>query len=36
VPVHDQFWAGDAFEVEANASFKVKADVDAAYFCTYE
>jgi len=30
------YGAGDAFEVEANASFKVKADVDTAYFCTYE
>ncbi|WP_303290677.1 pyrimidine/purine nucleoside phosphorylase [Marinobacter sp. SS5-14b] len=31
-----RFAAGDAFEVEANTSFKVKADMDTAYFCTYE
>ena len=28
--------AGKAFEVAANTSFKVKAEVDTAYFCTYE
>lgn len=31
-----RYGAGDAFEVEANTSFKVKAEVDTAYFCTYE
>jgi uncharacterized protein YaiE (UPF0345 family) len=31
-----RYGAGDAFEVAANTSFKVKADVDTAYFCTYE
>lgn len=31
-----RYAAGDAFEVEASASFKVKADMDTAYFCTYE
>ncbi|WP_353886012.1 pyrimidine/purine nucleoside phosphorylase [uncultured Marinobacter sp.] len=31
-----RYGAGDAFEVGANASFKVKAEVDTAYFCTYE
>ena len=30
------FGAGDAFEVEANVSFKVKTEADTAYFCTYE
>ncbi|PTB99122.1 hypothetical protein C9993_04610 [Marinobacter sp. Z-F4-2] len=28
--------ARKAFEVAANTSFKVKAEVDTAYFCTYE
>jgi len=28
--------AGKAFEVAVNTSFKVKAEVDTAYFCTYE
>lgn len=31
-----RYGAGDAFEVEGNASFKAKADIDTAYFCTYE
>ncbi|MBR9870492.1 MAG: pyrimidine/purine nucleoside phosphorylase [Gammaproteobacteria bacterium] len=31
-----RYGAGDAFEVVANASFKAKAEVDTAYFCTYE
>ncbi|MBJ6137316.1 pyrimidine/purine nucleoside phosphorylase [Marinobacter litoralis] len=30
------YGAGDAFEVDANASFKAKAEMDTAYFCTYE
>ena len=28
--------AGKAFEVAANTSFKVKTELDTAYFCTYE
>jgi len=31
-----RFAAGGAFEVAANTSFKVKADMDTAYCCTYE
>ncbi|WP_323751967.1 pyrimidine/purine nucleoside phosphorylase [Marinobacter sp.] len=31
-----RYGAGDTFKVAANASFKVKAEVDTAYFCTYE
>lgn len=31
-----RYGAGDTFEVGANTSFKVKTDVDTAYFCTYE
>lgn len=30
------FDAGSSFTVEANQSFKVKADLDTAYLCTYE
>ena len=30
------FKAGESFEVSANASFDVKAEVQTAYLCTYE
>ncbi|KPQ28053.1 MAG: hypothetical protein HLUCCX14_12065 [Marinobacter excellens HL-55] len=31
-----RYGAGEAFEVEANTSFKAKAETDTAYLCTYE
>ncbi len=31
-----RFGAGEAFEVAAGVSFKVRAEIDTAYFCTYE
>jgi hypothetical protein len=31
-----RFGVGEAFEVAAGVSFKVRAEIDTAYFCTYE
>ena len=31
-----RYGATDSFEVAANTSFKVKTEMDTAYFCTYE
>jgi len=37
---NENYWkvytAGTSFEVEANASFKVKTDVQTAYLCQYK